>query len=166
MQSTWAIDMPVKPQPELSPELSKDDLLALFANSADAVAAERRVEESVQAIAREFLRDVNASSTIALGSLINCFNDSRLPQQPRPVHDYLDYLADHVVRHSTRTASPRFIGHMTSALPWFLRPLAKLVAAMNQNVVKAETAKALTPYERQALGMLHRLVFALPDDFY
>jgi glutamate decarboxylase len=71
-----------------------------------------------------------------------------------------------VVAHSIHTASPTFIGHMTSALPYFTRPLSRLVSALNQNVVKVETARSLTPYERQALGMMHRLVFSRDDAFY
>src|SRR5690349_4079936 len=37
---------------------------------------------------------------------------------------------------------------------------------MNQNVVKVETAKALSPYERQVIAMIHRLVFRQPAAFY
>jgi glutamate decarboxylase len=37
---------------------------------------------------------------------------------------------------------------------------------MNQNVVKMETAKALSPYERQALTMIHRLIYNFSNDFY
>jgi glutamate decarboxylase len=55
---------------------------------------------------------------------------------------------------------------MTSALPFFFRPLARLMTAMNQNVVKTETSRVLTFYERQALARLHRLIYGLPDDFY
>jgi glutamate decarboxylase len=55
---------------------------------------------------------------------------------------------------------------MTSALPFFVRPLTRLMTAMNQNVVKTETSRALTFYERQALARLHRLIYGLPHDFY
>jgi glutamate decarboxylase len=63
-------------------------------------------------------------------------------------------------------ASPTFVGHMTSSLPSFMPSLAKIVAALNQNVVKLETSGALTGLERQVIGMLHHLVFARDDAFY
>ncbi|MFA0697522.1 putative pyridoxal-dependent aspartate 1-decarboxylase, partial [Vibrio sp. 10N.222.49.C9] len=55
---------------------------------------------------------------------------------------------------------------MTSALPYFLMPLSKIMIALNQNLVKIETSKAFTPLERQVLGMLHSLIYAQDDDFY
>jgi glutamate decarboxylase len=55
---------------------------------------------------------------------------------------------------------------MTSALPWFVRPVGRLVTAINQNVVKSETAKALTPLERQSLAMMHRLAYGCSESFY
>jgi len=75
-------------------------------------------------------------------------------------------LAEHVVPHSVRTCSPRFIGHMTSALPYFVKLLGKLMVALNQNQVKLETSKALSFCERQALAIVHRLLFDFPEGFY
>jgi glutamate/tyrosine decarboxylase-like PLP-dependent enzyme len=58
------------------------------------------------------------------------------------------------------------IGHMTSALPFFHRPLSKLLTALNQNVVKVETASTMTFLERETISMLHREFFACKNDFY
>jgi glutamate decarboxylase len=55
---------------------------------------------------------------------------------------------------------------MTSALPYFMFPLAKIMMTLNQNVVKIETSKAFTPLERQVVGMLHRVVYDESDEFY
>jgi glutamate decarboxylase len=55
---------------------------------------------------------------------------------------------------------------MTSALPYFMLPLSRILIALNQNLVKVETSKAFTPLERQVLAMLHRLVFEQDDNFY
>jgi glutamate decarboxylase len=55
---------------------------------------------------------------------------------------------------------------MTSALPYFMLPLSRIMTALNQNLVKVETSKAFTPMERQVLAMLHRLVYAGDDEFY
>jgi glutamate decarboxylase len=55
---------------------------------------------------------------------------------------------------------------MTSALPYFMLPLARLMTALNQNLVKVETSKAFTPMERQVLAMVHHLVYRCDDGFY
>jgi len=55
---------------------------------------------------------------------------------------------------------------MTTALPSFVGPMAQLITAMNQNQVKLETSKALSFYERQALAMIHRLIYKNSDEFY
>ncbi len=55
---------------------------------------------------------------------------------------------------------------MTSALPYFMLPLSRIMTALNQNLVKVETSKAFTPMERQVLAMLHRLVYNGTDQFY
>jgi glutamate/tyrosine decarboxylase-like PLP-dependent enzyme len=151
---------------DYSRDIMREQLLELFDASGRGEIAEKRMEARVSQMIRGFLREVDFSSAIDIRHLIERFSDSRIPVEPYDAQEYLELLDDNVVAHSTRTASPRFIGHMTSALPLFVRPLARLMAALNQNVVKAETAKALTPYERQALAMIHRLIFRMPDEFY
>ena len=94
------------------------------------------------------------------------FADSAIPEQPTFVSDHTDELLNKLVAHSVHTASPKFIGHMTSALPYFLLPLAKLMVGLNQNLVKIETSKAFTPLERQVLGMMHHLVYGETEGFY
>ncbi len=94
------------------------------------------------------------------------FATSDIPEQPYYVSAYTDFILKHLVAQSVHTASPGFVGHMTSALPYFMLTLAKIVTALNQNLVKVETSKAFTPLERQVLGMLHRLVFGDSDSFY
>lgn len=143
-----------------------EQVMRLFPARGGAMAQEEAFDLRASAMARDFLRESDPSSDAPLRALAEMFRDSRIPERPAAADAYLDYLAEHVVAHSTRVASPRFIGHMTSALPYFVRPLAKLMAAMNQNVVKLETAKALSFYERQTLAMMHRLVFDFGDEFY
>jgi glutamate decarboxylase len=82
------------------------------------------------------------------------------------VSEQVDFLLNKVVAQSVHTASPSFIGHMTSALPYFMFPLAKIMVTLNQNVVKIETSKAFTPLERQVVGMLHRLVYQETEKYY
>ena len=94
------------------------------------------------------------------------FASAAIPEEPTYVSDYTEFVKEHLVAQSVHTAAPGFIGHMTSALPYFMLPLARLMTALNQNLVKVETSKAFTPMERQVLAMLHHLVYRQPDDFY
>jgi putative pyridoxal-dependent aspartate 1-decarboxylase len=148
------------------PEVIEERLDQLFGNSDEVIAREQDIEARVSKIVNDFLLEKGTSSEFEFQSLQASFKESKLPLDPACAESYLDYLASNVISHSTRTSSPRFIGHMTSALPYFVRPLAKLVTAMNQNVVKTETSKAFTPYEREALAMVHRLIYNFSDSFY
>ncbi|SET72107.1 pyridoxal-dependent aspartate 1-decarboxylase PanP [Thalassotalea agarivorans] len=94
------------------------------------------------------------------------FSGANIPEQPSFVSDHTQHLLDKLVAQSVHTASPSFIGHMTSALPYFVLPLSKIMVGLNQNLVKIETSKAFTPLERQVLGMMHNLVYKQADDFY
>ncbi len=94
------------------------------------------------------------------------FTSSRIPEEPTFVSEYTDFVKERLVAHSVHTASPGFIGHMTSALPYFMLPLSRIMTALNQNLVKVETSKSFTPLERQVLAMLHRLVYREGDSFY
>jgi len=94
------------------------------------------------------------------------FSSSLIPEEPTYVSDYTEFVQEKLVAQSVHTAAPGFIGHMTSALPYFMLPLTRIMTALNQNTVKVETAKAFTPLERQVLAMLHRLIFAGDDAFY
>lgn len=94
------------------------------------------------------------------------FADAAIPEEPAFVSDYTAFVQEKLVAQSVHTASPAFVGHMTSALPYFMLPLSRIMTALNQNTVKVETAKAFTPLERQVLAMLHRLVYQQDDAFY
>lgn len=148
------------------PEIIEEILNHIFGNSDEVMAHEQDIEARVSKIVNDFLSDRGTNSEVGFQSLQASFKESRLPVDPARAENYLGYLASNVISHSTRTASPRFIGHMTSALPYFVRPLARLMTAMNQNVVKTETSKAFTPYEREALAMIHRLIYNFSDGFY
>ncbi|MGB3620901.1 MAG: putative pyridoxal-dependent aspartate 1-decarboxylase [Ketobacter sp.] len=113
-----------------------------------------------------FLQDHIVAVEKDLRELQKDFSESEIPEKPIFVSDQADFLLDKVVAQSVHTASPSFIGHMTSALPYFMLPLSRIMIALNQNLVKIETSKAFTPMERQVLGMIHRLIYNQNDDFY
>ena len=98
--------------------------------------------------------------------LVQRFVNSQIPQEGVPAELYFRDLFENVVPHSVRTHDPRFVGHMTSALPAFVGPLGRVMTALNQNVVKLETSDVLAFQERQAVVMLHRLVYGLERSFY
>lgn len=94
------------------------------------------------------------------------FSNFAIPEEPTYVSDYTEFVKENLVAQSVHTAAPGFVGHMTSALPYFMLPLTRLMTALNQNLVKVETSKAFTPLERQVLAMLHHLIYRCPDAFY
>lgn len=113
-----------------------------------------------------FLREHIVATRRSMSDIESDFSDTRVPEDPIFVSEQTEFLMNKVVAESVHTASPTFIGHMTSALPYFMLPLSKMMVALNQNTVKTETSKAFTPLERQVLGILHRLVFGRDDAFY
>jgi len=82
------------------------------------------------------------------------FAFSKIPENPTFVSEYTEFVKKKLVAQSVHTASPGFVGHMTSAMPYFMLPLSRIMIALNQNLVKVETSKAFTPMERQVLAML------------
>jgi glutamate decarboxylase len=102
----------------------------------------------------------------SLDEIEDDFSSTLIPEEPTYVSEYTDFVKEKLVAQSVHTAAPGFIGHMTSALPYFMLPLSRIMTALNQNLVKVETSKAFTPLERQVLAMLHRLVYQRDEDFY
>ncbi len=94
------------------------------------------------------------------------FQRSELPVYPVTVDDYYEQFSQEVLPYVIDTASPTFIGHMTSALPDFLHDMSKLISQLNQNLVKIETSKSLLFLEREAIAMMHRLVYNFSEEFY
>lgn len=125
-----------------------------------------RIENEISQNLAGFLGQHIAAKEQALTDIEKDFSNSALPENPAFVSDHMHHLLDKLVSQSVHTSSPSFIGHMTSALPYFILPLSKLMVGLNQNLVKIETSKAFTPMERQVLGMMHRLVYQEEDAFY
>lgn len=124
------------------------------------------IEQAISQNLNRFLQDHIAATDCSLTEIEKDFNNPTIPDAPTFVSDHTAFLLEKLVAQSVHTSSPRFIGHMTSALPYFLMPLSKIMIALNQNTVKIETSKAFTPLERQVLGMLHNLIYQRNEDFY
>ncbi len=125
-----------------------------------------RIENEISQNLAGFLGEHIAATEQALSEIEKDFASSQIPENPAFVSDHMHHLLDKLVSQSVHTSSPNFIGHMTSALPYFILPLSKLMIGLNQNLVKIETSKAFTPMERQVLGMMHRLVYQDDEPFY
>ncbi|MDN3653464.1 putative pyridoxal-dependent aspartate 1-decarboxylase [Thalassotalea ponticola] len=125
-----------------------------------------RIEAEISQNLNGFLAKSIVATEKPLSEIEKDFAQSHIPEQPQYVSDHTHHLLDKLISQSVHTSAPSFIGHMTSALPYFLLPLSKLMTGLNQNLVKIETSKAFTPLERQVLGMMHRLVYNQGDSFY
>jgi glutamate decarboxylase len=129
-----------------------------------------RIDHEISRNLAGFLKDHIVSEERAPAKLERDFMESAIPGDPCFVSEEARFLLEKVVAQSVHTASPAFIGHMTSAIPYFMLPLAKIMFALNQNTVKIETSKAFTPLESQVIGMLHRLIYGrspgFNDNFY
>lgn len=149
-----------------SADVSFESLLKIFTVPEGPDSTLTKIEETLSQNLNEFLREHIVAEEKPLKEIEKSFSIPAIPEQPQFVSDHTEYLLDTLVAHSVHTSSPSFIGHMTSALPYFLMPLSKIMIALNQNLVKVETSKAFTPLERQVLGMLHRLIYNDSDSFY
>ncbi|MDX2494811.1 MAG: putative pyridoxal-dependent aspartate 1-decarboxylase [Desulfuromusa sp.] len=124
------------------------------------------VDQAISANVADFLQKHIVALERSLEDIENDFSVSKIPEEPSFVSEYADFLKQKLVAQSVHTAAPGFVGHMTSALPYFMLPLSRIMTALNQNLVKVETSKAFTPMERQVLAMLHHLVYRRDDNFY
>jgi glutamate decarboxylase len=125
-----------------------------------------RIDQAISDDLTGFLQEHIVAVERDIDEIERDFSQSRIPEDPTYVSDYTEFLKEKLVSQSVHTASPGFIGHMTSALPYFMLPLSRILTALNQNLVKVETSRAFTPMERQVLAMIHRLIYNGSDDFY
>lgn len=125
-----------------------------------------QIEQQISDNLSDFLSRHVVSRVSSLEHIEQGFSNYCMPEEPQFVSEHAQNLLDKVVADSVNTYSPTFIGHMTSALPYFHLTLAKLMVGLNQNLVKIETSKAFTPLERQVLGMMHQLVYSQSEPFY
>jgi len=117
---------------------------------------------------QDFLKaHVGITEEISLPELCSHFTDTKISKDPEKklttaINDIVKNLAPYAVN----IASPYFIGHMTSAIPFFMVHLKTIVTALNQNVNKLETSKVTSIVEKQVLAKIHRLIYNNSDSFY
>ncbi len=122
--------------------------------------------ELLQMIHHFFQEKGGIHSSISLPELSALFDRVSVPDEPLLIKDVLSEIKTKIVAHSVKVGNPYYIGHMISATPYFMILLEMVIAALNQNQVKIETAKASSFVERELLAWLHRLVFDRDEKFY
>ncbi|WP_026376497.1 pyridoxal-dependent aspartate 1-decarboxylase PanP [Aestuariibacter salexigens] len=147
-------------------EVSLEHLVRVFTKPEREDSKLAEMEKHLSDNVSDFLSQHVVTKKMSLEQIERNFADAHVPETPEFVSSHTEVLMDKLVSNSVNTYSPTFIGHMTSALPYFHLSLAKLLVGLNQNLVKIETSKAFTPLERQVLGMMHNLVFDRDAAFY
>jgi glutamate decarboxylase len=158
--------VPTEPPQSKKAEATLETMRKIFTVPESENSTLNRLDREISENLLGFLGSRIVAGDIAPANLEQDFMETRVPEDPMFVSEQVEFLLNKVVAQSVHTSAPSFIGHMTSALPYFMFPLAKIMMTLNQNVVKIETSKAFTPLERQVVGMLHRLVYDESDEFY
>ncbi len=105
-------------------------------------------------------------SSISLLELEKMFSNVHIPKRPQLLKNVLIEIKKKIISHSVKVGNPYYIGHMTSAIPYFMILLEMIIAALNQNQVKIESAKASSFVERELIGWMHRLVYNRSNGYY
>jgi len=125
-----------------------------------------RIDQSISQNLAGFLQEHIVASERDLADIEKDFSSPLIPEDPTFVSDQIQFILDKLVAQSVHISAPSFVGHMATALPYFMLPLSRIMTALNQNLVKVETSKAFTPLERQVIGMIHHLIYGQSEDFY
>jgi len=105
-------------------------------------------------------------SSATLPELSGIFNETIIPESPLLIKDVLSEIKSKIIKHSVKVGSPYYIGHMTSAIPYFMILLEMIIAALNQNQVKIESARASSFVERELIAWIHNLIYDRKGSFY
>ena len=96
---------------------------------------------------------------ISPNEISNFFRTIEIPERGEKIPAVLKETIEKIVKNSVRVSHPNYIGHMTGATPNFLLLCDIIISALNQNVVKIETALSATYVEWQTLCWLHNLIY-------
>lgn len=143
-----------------------DSIYQMFLPSGSMNEVSTDFENKVGKLIQKFNLDTVIMGRGHFHSVENDFLEDEMPECPISVDEYLSILDEKIVQNATHVNNARYIGHMTTSLPFYAEILSRLVVALNQNVVKVETARGVTPLERQVIAMLHKILFQKPEDFY
>ncbi len=105
-------------------------------------------------------------SSISMEELAKLFNNIAMPSEPKLIKDVLSEIKNNVIKHSVKVANPYYIGHMTSAIPYYMILLEMIAVSLNQNQVKIESAKASSFVEREFICWMHKLIYQNTESYY
>ncbi|MFC1798752.1 pyridoxal-dependent aspartate 1-decarboxylase PanP [Thermodesulfobacteriota bacterium] len=112
-------------------------------------------------------KHVGITEEMSLKDLAAWFQNTEITRNPEKKLEYvITDLIEGIAPLAVNVSSPYFIGHMTSAIPFFMVHLKTIVAALNQNVVKLETSKVFSVLEKQLLAKIHRMIYQNSRSFY
>ncbi len=112
-------------------------------------------------------KNVGITEEKDLKAMSRGYEDTGIGKLPEvKLTDVINELIHEIAPHAVNVSSPYFIGHMTSAIPFFMVHLKTIVTALNQNVVKLETSKVCSLIEKQVVAKIHRLVYKKDEAFY
>ena len=112
-------------------------------------------------------KHVGVTEKAALKDISGRFRNTIIKENPeKTLAEVITDLIENIAPHAVNVASPYFIGHMTSAIPFFMVHFKTIVTALNQNVVKLETSKVVSILEKQLITKMHRLLYNNADSFY
>ncbi len=86
------------------------------------------VDQAIGDNVADFLQKHIVALERSLEDIEKDFSDSAVPEEPRFVSEYTEFVKQKLVAQSVHTAAPPgFVGHMTSALPYFMLPLSRII---------------------------------------
>lgn len=144
-----------------------DELLKTYF-SADGLENDPALLAHVMRLARDwlFVEKDHAYPPADFETLKRKFDAISIPMEGAGMQAVLATLEQQVFAHSVPVNHPKYIGHMTQALPWVSVLVEAFIATLNQNQVKIETAYSSTLVEKQILGWMHRQIYRSDDAFY
>jgi glutamate decarboxylase len=69
-----------------------------------------------------------------LPELAKIFSNKDIPENPHRLKDVLYEKKTKIIAHSVKVGNPYYIGHMTSAIPYFMILLENIIAALNNQI--------------------------------
>ena len=147
-----------------------DALMRVFIRPEDHAAKNKLLKYMEQILfgLHDFLKThVDITEEVPLKDLGKRFTQTEIRKHPeKKLAGVITDLVEDIAPYAVNVASPYFVGHMTSAIPFFMVHLKTIVAALNQNVVKLETSKVVSVLEKQVLAKIHRMIFNQSEAFY
>lgn len=145
----------------------EEKMIQLFAPPKIGTSNNHPIAEYMNRLEEEFLNQrIVTNPNVTERELVARYNKTSMNVEPMDAQSYTNKVIGPAVKDSVHCCAPTMIGHMTTSLPYYMRPLSKLLTTIHANNVKVETAKSQTFLEKEALAMLHRELFNANDQFY